>query len=92
MLWRMLVNRSPHPDIYFRPEYLAVSETIGGGKALALVCDSGTLRALCPLIVRREPGIADAFTPYGYGGLLPLSSSIATSEEVSHSRLYSRVV
>jgi len=81
-LWRMLVNRSPSPDIYFRPEYLRVSETLGDGKTVALVCNCDSLRVLCPLMVRREPRVSDAFTPYGYGGLLLLSSAPATSEGV----------
>ena len=38
-LWEMLVERSASPDIYFRPGYLRLSETIGGGEAIALLCD-----------------------------------------------------
>jgi hypothetical protein len=82
-LWQNLVERSPRPDVYFRPEYLRLSETIGGGKTIALICGGRTPRALCPLMVRRGPPVSDAFTPYGYGGLLLLSQPGAESEETS---------
>jgi len=60
----------PDFDIYFRPEYLRVSEIAGGGEGISLILGTGSMRALCPVLVRRNEQVADAFTPYGYGGLL----------------------
>lgn len=82
-LWETLVERSTSPDIYFRPSYLRLSEIIGGGEAIALLCNWRAQSALCPLLVRREPHVSDAFTPYGYGGLLSLSQPHLEAEETA---------
>jgi hypothetical protein len=67
--WDALVDASPTPDVYYRPGYCAAYETVGQGRAVAVVTES----ALYPLLLRPLPfgeeGF-DAVTPYGYGGVL----------------------
>lgn len=70
--WDELVDAAPTPDVYFRPGYCRAYEAIGEGRAVAVRTEA----ALFPLLLRELPfGQAgfDAVTPYGYGGLLPLS-------------------
>jgi len=70
--WDELVDASPAPDVYYRPAYCAAYETAGHGRAVAVVTDG----ALFPLLLRPLPFGEDGFdatTPYGFGGLLPLS-------------------
>lgn len=67
---RDVTRDSAGMDVYFRPEFLRVSEVVGGGQATSLMLGYGSMRAFCPLLVRRNERVADAFTPYGYGGLL----------------------
>jgi hypothetical protein len=70
--WDGLVDAAPTPDVYFRPGYCAAYEAAGHGRAVAV----RTHGALFPLLVRNLPFGADGFdavTPYGYGGLLPLT-------------------
>jgi serine/alanine adding enzyme len=70
--WDGLVDAAPKPDVYFRPGYCAAYEAAGHGRAVAVRTD----RAMFPLLLRELPfgedGV-DAVTPYGYGGLLPLT-------------------
>ena len=82
-LWETLIDRSPSPDVYFRPSYLRLSEIIGGGNAVALLGESGTQSTLCPLLVRREAHVSDAFTPYGYGGLLSVSPGMLSAYDTA---------
>ena len=79
--WNELVDMAPVSDVYYRPGYARANEAAGHGKAIALVLASNHVRVLVPLLLRPlsdlpfaqdEPGF-DAVTPYGYGGLLPLS-------------------
>lgn len=70
--WDELVDAAPTPDVYFRPGYGRAYEAAGEGRLVGVRTDG----ALLPLLLRALPFGAegfDAVTPYGYGGLLPLS-------------------
>ena len=77
-LWDELVDRAPSPDVYYRPAYARLNESIDHGRAVALLISCRNLQALVPLLLRPlsdlpfvagQPGF-DAVTPYGYGGFL----------------------
>jgi Acetyltransferase (GNAT) domain len=79
--WNDIVNRSPTPDIYYRPGYVnAYADEHSDAVAVTLNCCGR--RFLLPLLIRRIAHLPfaittsdyDAGTPYGYGGLLPLDS------------------
>src|ERR1700745_108023 len=79
--WDELVDRAPIADVYYRAGYALALEAAGHGKAIGLILNANRVPILLPLLLRPlsdlpfapgEPGI-DAITPYGYGGLLPLS-------------------
>ncbi len=81
--WDELVDLAPIPDVYYRAGYALASEAAGHGKAIGLILSTNQLSVLLPLLLRPlsdlpfapgEPGF-DAITPYGYGGLLPLSQT-----------------
>ena len=81
--WDELVDHAPIPDVYYRAGYALASEAAGHGKAIGLILNANQAPLLLPLLLRplsdlpfarREPGV-DAITPYGYGGLLPLSQT-----------------
>ena len=85
--WDGLVDAAPTPDVYFRPGYCRAYEAAGEGRAVAV----RTGGALFPLVLRELPFGQDGFdavTPYGYGGLLPLSrdASVPVSDTVSDLR------
>ena len=77
-LWNDLVESSRTPDVYYRPGYSRAYEMAGQGRVGALLVESGTVRALLPLLFRELPetclmageAFTDALTPYGYGGLM----------------------
>lgn len=77
--WEELVEGSLLGDVYHRPGYVLAYAAAGHGRAVALVVSNGGhARFLVPLLIRRGPPLAggglltDAFSPYGYGGLLSL--------------------
>lgn len=81
--WDELVDLAPVPDVYYRSGYALASEAAGHGKAIGLILNANQVPVLLPLLLKPlsdlpfapdEPGI-DASTPYGYGGLLPLSQT-----------------
>jgi GNAT superfamily N-acetyltransferase len=81
--WDELVDLAPIPDVYYRAGYALASEAAGHGKAIGLILSTNQLSVLLPLLLRPlsdlpfaggERGF-DAITPYGYGGLLPLSQT-----------------
>jgi serine/alanine adding enzyme len=70
--WDGLVDEAPTPDVYFRPGYCRAYEAAEKGRIVAV--QTGT--ALFPLMLRELPygeSGFDAATPYGYGGILPLT-------------------
>ncbi len=79
--WDDIVDHAPISDVYYRSGYACASEAAGHGKAIGLLLAAQRIQVLVPLLLRPlsdlpfaagEPGF-DAATPYGYGGLLPLS-------------------
>lgn len=85
--WDGTVDAAPTPDVYFRPGYCRSYEVAGHGRAVAVRTEG----ALFPLLLRPLPFGQDGFdavTPYGYGGLLPLSrgTSVLGSDPVSDLR------
>lgn len=82
--WNALVRRSPAQDVYYLPAYVRASSEMEQSEPIAVVASgSGTRGILAPLLIRPisvvvdESGIQwfDACSPYGYGGLLNLSST-----------------
>ena len=75
--WDDIVDRSPVPDVYYRPAYLLAYALTGHGRPLAVVIRSGSTQVLFPLLIRQldinGESIRDALTPYGYGGILQVS-------------------
>ena len=82
--WDQLVDSSLVPDVYYRPAYVQAYERAGRGQAVGLLVEGGTTQVLIPLLLRplSELGFshpeqgADAFTPYGYGGLSHLGGPV----------------
>jgi hypothetical protein len=80
--WRALVSESPFSDIYYLPEYARANAEIESSEPVAVVAGREPCRYLAPLLIRRmSAGVdgsridwTDACSPYGYGGLLPLSN------------------
>ena len=79
-LWEQMVEESAAADAYYRPGYALAHEAAGHGRAIALLVQGGGSRVLVPLMLREltappfssaSPGF-DAYSPYGYGGLLSL--------------------
>jgi Acetyltransferase (GNAT) domain len=90
--WNQLVNLAPVSDVYYRPGYALAYEAAGHGKAIAVILTSDRGQVLMPLLLQRlsdlpfgqnESGF-DAVTPYGYGGLLPLSEEETRCEFEAH--------
>ena len=93
--WNQLLNVAPISDVYYRPGYALAYEAAGHGKAIGVILASHHRQVLMPLLLRRlsdlpfgqsEPGF-DAVTPYGYGGLLPLSETDCRCESEVHTLL-----
>ena len=72
--WREALRRfAPGDDIYFRPEYAAISEANGEGQAECLLVTEGASALLLPVLKQSIPGhpaLCDVQSPYGYGGPL----------------------
>ena len=81
--WSALVGRSPARDVYYLPAYVRASSEIEHSEPVAMVAGSGARRILAPLLIRPMSAVADesrvewldACSPYGYGGLLNLSTT-----------------
>jgi hypothetical protein len=78
--WEAIVDESALPDVYYRPGYVLACREANTKAVCALLIDAAGYRALLPLIVANlcipdggTGGTARyAYSPYGYGGLLPL--------------------
>lgn len=93
--WDDIVDHAPISDVYYRSGYACASEAAGHGKAIGVLLATQRIRVLMPLLVRPlselpfaagEPGF-DAATPYGYGGLLPLSHTERPAQAEVHALL-----
>jgi len=84
--WSALVSRSPMPDVYYLPAYAQAASEIEHAEPVAIVAGTDSSKFLAPLLLRRMSAVmnnsridwTDASSPYGYGGLLSLSSSHPT--------------
>jgi hypothetical protein len=87
--WKELVDATPAADVYYQPAYVRSYEKAGHGNAVGLMISAGESRFLLPLLVRPLADLAfaegtpgfDAITPYGYGGLLLLTSQEEVNQE-----------
>ena len=93
--WDDIVDHAPISDVYYRSGYACACEAAGHGKAIGLLLATQCIQVLVPLLLQPlsdlpfaagEPGF-DAATPYGYGGLLPLSETDRPAEADVHSLL-----
>ncbi|MGC1296017.1 MAG: GNAT family N-acetyltransferase [Alloacidobacterium sp.] len=81
--WNTLVSDSPMPDVYYLPAYARASSEIEHSEPVAIVAGQESCRFLAPLLIRPMSCFVngsridwtDACSPYGYGGLLPLSTT-----------------
>jgi hypothetical protein len=87
--WDELVDQAPASDVYYRPGYVRANKAADRGEAMGLILSSNHVQVLVPLLLRplsdlrfaRDEAGFDAVTPYGYGGLLPLSESGPPEED-----------
>jgi hypothetical protein len=77
-----LVQKSPARDVYYLPAYVQASAEMEQSDPAAIVGGSDRCKILAPLLIRRmsigkesRTEWKDACSPYGYGGLLNLSST-----------------
>ena len=74
--WDELVRGAAQPDVYYLSDYARAYEAAGHGRACGLLVTARNVRILAPLLERSfVPGdgseeVRDAYSPYGYGGLL----------------------
>ena len=88
--WTALVASSPASDVYYLPQYALASSRIEDSDPIAIVAGHASCRFLAPLLIRRLSanvnGIrinwTDLCSPYGYGGLLPLSPGQPTADNL----------
>ena len=81
--WNTFVANSPTPDVYYLPAYAEAASEIEHAEPVAVVAGTDSSTYLTPLLLRRMSTVVnnskidwtDASSPYGYGGLLSLSSS-----------------
>jgi hypothetical protein len=81
--WTGLVENSTLPDVYYLPAYARATAEIERTEPVALILGASSCKMLAPLLIRRMAATIegspiewlDAATPYGYGGVLSLSSS-----------------
>ncbi len=84
--WSTLVSNSPTPDVYYLPAYVEAASKIEHAEPVAIVAGADSGKFLAPLLLRRMSAVVnnskvdwtDASSPYGYGGLLRLSSNNPT--------------
>jgi Acetyltransferase (GNAT) domain len=88
--WATLVAGSPAADVYYLPAYALASSQIEDSDPLAIVAGPEHCRFLAPLLLRRLSAVVDGTrirwtdlcSPYGYGGLLPLSAGPPTARDL----------
>ena len=88
--WTALVVASPAADVYYLPAYALASSQIEDSDPVAIVAGRESCRFLAPLLIRRlsadvngsRINWADLCSPYGYGGLLPLSPGQPTADDL----------
>ncbi len=88
--WDALVSEAWFPDTYYRPGYVRAYEVEGHGRAVAAHGRCAGVEFLVPLLLRpicdlgftARPGLQDAITAYGYGGLLPLNTPHPSEAQV----------
>jgi hypothetical protein len=89
--WRAIVLDSPTPDVYYLPAYAWASSKIAPSEPVAFVGGRDSCRFLAPLLIRSmstevngsKVDWTDACSPYGYGGLLPLSDNRSDAQDLS---------
>jgi hypothetical protein len=82
--WTELVENSAFPDVFYLPEYACATAEVERTEPMALIAGPSSDRILAPILVRRMSATVndskaewlDAATPYGFGGLLRLSTSV----------------
>jgi len=80
--WSALVRKSAAPDVYYLPAYVRASSEMEQSEPIAVVAGSAAGGILAPLLIRAMSAVRgesrtewlDACSPYGYGGLLSLST------------------
>jgi hypothetical protein len=78
--WDAIVDKSALPDVYYRPGYVLAYREANTHAVCALLIDAAGFRVLMPIIVANvgmpetAPPARYAYSPYGYGGLLPLDN------------------
>lgn len=71
------------PDVYFSEGYGRAEESAGAGEWLRIEALGG--RWLMPLHIRRQDGVVDAISPYGYSGIYAAPELDADACEVAWS-------
>jgi methionyl-tRNA formyltransferase len=86
-IWDESVSGAPKCDIYYRPGYACATATVEQTEPFALLIETGQSKFLMPALLRTVsgdgsgPGWVDAATPYGYGGMLPLTPTSGSRED-----------
>jgi len=72
--WEGLARTAAEDDVYYLPSYARANEGLEETQAKAIHLTVGDKGFLIPFLLRSfcAAGMQDAFTPYGYGGLLLL--------------------
>jgi hypothetical protein len=88
--WSTLVLDAPTPDVYYLPAYVQATSEIEHTEPIAIVAGHESCRFLAPLLLRSNSAVVngvkmnwtDASSPYGYGGILPLSGSAPDAHSI----------
>lgn len=80
--WDASVRSAADPDVYYLPAYVRATAELECSEPFAVIAGTDPHKILAPLLVRNmsacidgsEVEWKDACSPYGYGGLLSLSS------------------
>lgn len=89
--WSSIVDQAVLPDVYYRPEYARACAEAEKSNACALFINASGFRVLLPLLLAEPLDFTHhvpqawrcAYSPYGYGGILPLDNfSLPQPEQV----------